>query len=209
MAYKDKAKKTAYQNEFIKQAYDRINLTVPKGRKDEIQAAAEAQGQSVNSFINHAIDRAMEQQAGTVEPPTEAEAQARVVVVSPGAVPGANICSRFISQWGPDFQSALDASGQTAEDYIKQAVAERVKRETRPPTPEWIKKLFPNERWPVIHVERDLPPYERRQLQRHFTEEQKDEWEKEFRLEMDEETTEAKKNCTGFFATPPSCNLDI
>lgn len=136
MAYKDKAKKTAYQNEFIKQAYDRINLTVPKGRKDEIQAAAEAQGQSVNSFINHAIDRAMEQQAGTVEPPAGAEARAGVVMVSPGAIPDENICSRFISQWGPDFQSALDSSGQSAEEYIKQAVAERMKRETRPPTPD-------------------------------------------------------------------------
>ena len=42
MAYKDTAKKTAYQNEFIKSAYDRINLTVPKGRKAEIKAAADA-----------------------------------------------------------------------------------------------------------------------------------------------------------------------
>lgn len=62
MAYKDKAKKTAYQNEFIKQAYDRINLTVPKGRKDEIQAAANAQGQSVNGFINALIDKALARQ---------------------------------------------------------------------------------------------------------------------------------------------------
>ncbi len=107
----------------MKERYDRIQLVVPKGRKDEIQAAAEAQGQSVNSFINHAIDKVMEQQAG-------------VVMVSPGAVPDENICSRFISQWGPDFQSALDASGQSAEEYIKQAVAERVKRETRPPAPD-------------------------------------------------------------------------
>lgn len=39
---------------------DRINLTVPKGKKDAIKAHAEAQGESVNGFINRAIDEAME-----------------------------------------------------------------------------------------------------------------------------------------------------
>lgn len=62
MAYKDKAKKTAYQNEFIKQAYDRINLTVPKGQKEIIQAAAERAGESVNAYINTAIAQRMERE---------------------------------------------------------------------------------------------------------------------------------------------------
>lgn len=62
MAYKDKAKKTAYQNEFIKQAYDRINLTVPKGQKEVIQAAAERAGESVNAYINTAIAQRMERE---------------------------------------------------------------------------------------------------------------------------------------------------
>ena len=47
-------------NKYISKAYDRINLTVPKGRRDEIKAYAEAQGLSVNSFINRAISEAME-----------------------------------------------------------------------------------------------------------------------------------------------------
>ena len=64
MAYKDIAKKTAYQNEFIKQAYDRINLTVPKGRKAEIQVFAESCGMSVNSFINRLIEEAMAAEQG-------------------------------------------------------------------------------------------------------------------------------------------------
>lgn len=59
MAYKDKSKTIAYNNEFIAKAYDRINLTLPKGRKAEIKAHAESIGQSVNSFINHAINEAM------------------------------------------------------------------------------------------------------------------------------------------------------
>ena len=61
MAYKDVSKKTAYQNEYIKSAYDRINLTVPKGKKAEIQAFAASKGESVNGFILKAITRAMEE----------------------------------------------------------------------------------------------------------------------------------------------------
>ena len=60
MAYKETSKKTAYQNEFIKQAYDRINLTVPKGQKDIIKAHADGMGESVNSFIGRAIENQME-----------------------------------------------------------------------------------------------------------------------------------------------------
>lgn len=60
MAYKDKAKAVKYNNTFISKAYDRINLTVPKGRKEVIQTYAEAHGESVNGFINRAITEAME-----------------------------------------------------------------------------------------------------------------------------------------------------
>lgn len=48
------------KNEWIAKAYDRINLTVAKGRRDEIKAHAEAQGESVNAFINRAIDNQIE-----------------------------------------------------------------------------------------------------------------------------------------------------
>ncbi|MCD7853284.1 MAG: hypothetical protein LUG15_04805 [Oscillospiraceae bacterium] len=65
MAYKNKSDAIKYNNEYIKQAYDRINLTVPKGRKAEIQAAAEKQGQSVNGFIGRLIDRALAEQDGS------------------------------------------------------------------------------------------------------------------------------------------------
>ena len=43
-------------NKWIEKAYDRINLTVPKGQKEVIKAHAEAQGESVNGFINRAIE---------------------------------------------------------------------------------------------------------------------------------------------------------
>lgn len=40
--------------------YDRIELRVEKGKKDIIKAHAEKRGESVNAFINRAIDEAME-----------------------------------------------------------------------------------------------------------------------------------------------------
>ena len=46
-------------NRYMAKAYDRINLTVPKGQKDVIKAHAEAQGKSVNGFINEAIEEKM------------------------------------------------------------------------------------------------------------------------------------------------------
>lgn len=49
-----------YRNNWIAEKLDRINLTVPKGRKAEIQAHAAAQGESVNGFIGRAIEETME-----------------------------------------------------------------------------------------------------------------------------------------------------
>ncbi len=49
----------ASHNKYIAKAYDRINLTMPKGKKETVQAHAEARGESVNGFINRAIDNQM------------------------------------------------------------------------------------------------------------------------------------------------------
>ena len=51
-------------NRYMDKAYDRINLTVPKGQKEIIKAYAEAHGESVNGFIQRAIAKAMEQGIG-------------------------------------------------------------------------------------------------------------------------------------------------
>jgi len=47
-------------NKYMKSNYDRINLVMPKGKKDIIQAHAAQQGESVNAYINRAIDEAMQ-----------------------------------------------------------------------------------------------------------------------------------------------------
>lgn len=46
---------------YVKAKYDRFGLTMPKGHLDEIKAHAEAQGESVNGFINRAIDNQISQ----------------------------------------------------------------------------------------------------------------------------------------------------
>ena len=41
-------------------AYDKVLVRLPKGKKDIIKAHAEAHSESVNGFINRAIDEAIE-----------------------------------------------------------------------------------------------------------------------------------------------------
>lgn len=49
-------------NKYIDKAYDRINLTVPKGKKEEIREYAESRGESMNGFINRAIEETMKKE---------------------------------------------------------------------------------------------------------------------------------------------------
>lgn len=59
-------------NKYISKAYDRINLTVPKGHKAEIKAHADSQKESVNGFINRAIDETMERDNSVLQENTNA-----------------------------------------------------------------------------------------------------------------------------------------
>lgn len=49
----------ASKNAWNAKAYDRVNLTMLKGQKAIVQAHAAARGESVNGFINRAIQEAM------------------------------------------------------------------------------------------------------------------------------------------------------
>lgn len=55
--------RTKANNKWNAKAYDRINLTVPKGKKETISGAAKKAGQSVNSYINQAIDERMKKES--------------------------------------------------------------------------------------------------------------------------------------------------
>ena len=50
-------------SKYMKANYDEIKVRTPKGRREEIKAAAAAAGESVNSYINGAIEQRMEREA--------------------------------------------------------------------------------------------------------------------------------------------------
>ncbi len=62
MAIKSEAQKKAVAK-YNAANYERIELRVDKGKKDTIRAHAEAQGESLNAFINRAIDETMERES--------------------------------------------------------------------------------------------------------------------------------------------------
>lgn len=56
-------KQTEYQNRYIGKVYDRVNLVLKKETstsKAAVEAAADAQGESLNGYITEAIRRRME-----------------------------------------------------------------------------------------------------------------------------------------------------
>ena len=55
---------SASKNAWNARNYDRINLTLPKGKKEVVRTHAKDCGESVNGFINRAIDEAMERDIG-------------------------------------------------------------------------------------------------------------------------------------------------
>ncbi len=54
------SKSTEYKNKFIAQKYDRINLTVPKGLKEDISIRAQELGLSVNGYLNALVKKDFE-----------------------------------------------------------------------------------------------------------------------------------------------------
>ena len=40
--------------------YDELKIRVPKGKKDVLKAHAQSKGESLNSFVNRAIDETVE-----------------------------------------------------------------------------------------------------------------------------------------------------
>lgn len=99
------------QNKWIAKAYDRINLTVPKGRKEIIQAHAEANGESVNGFINRAIGEAMGE---SPQKPAGAP-QGDGAILTPAALKTA--------------QEAAQAAEETLSEFISRAVDTQAKRD--------------------------------------------------------------------------------
>ena len=63
------AKNSEYRNKWIAEKLDRVNLTMPKGKKENVQTHAARYGMSVNAYINAAIDEKMEREDTAGEAP--------------------------------------------------------------------------------------------------------------------------------------------
>lgn len=103
-------------NKYMAANYDRVNLTMPKGRKEVIQAHAAAQGESVNAFINRAIDSQMARD--TSRSPTEAA----------GAPAGAGAVS-LPSDTLKAAREAAEAGGEALPVFVGRAVETQAQRD--------------------------------------------------------------------------------
>ena len=93
-------------HKYVKANYDRMELTVPKGRKDTIKARADAQGQSVNAYINAAIEGRMAQ---------EDTGEAGGISLPPSTIKAA--------------QEAAEAEGEAVPVFIARAVETQAQRD--------------------------------------------------------------------------------
>ena len=98
-------------NKYMAANYDRINLTVPKGRKDEIQSFAAKTGESVNGFINRAIGAAM---GNTPQEAAETHGGSGAIL-SPETLAAA--------------QEAAQKAGETVPAFIGRAVTTQAQRD--------------------------------------------------------------------------------
>ena len=71
---KEKFNKVEYDNRYIKENKDRVNVVRPKGRKNDIKAYAQSAGISATEWINQAILEKMQRQDGAVGEPVTREA---------------------------------------------------------------------------------------------------------------------------------------
>ena len=94
---------------YVKNRYDRFGLTMPKGRLDEIKTAAADQGESVNGFINRAIDSQMIRDASgeALGEPVD-DLTTKIQPVLPGTLAAA--------------EAAAKAAGERTVDFIAKAI---------------------------------------------------------------------------------------
>lgn len=103
-------------NKYVKDKYDRVLLTVPKGDKEIIQAHAEDYKESVNGFIRRAINETMERD--TNSGPQEAA----------GAPAGGGVVS-LPSEALKTAQEAAEAEGETLPLFVARAVETQAQRD--------------------------------------------------------------------------------
>lgn len=101
-------------NKYMAANYDRVNVTMPKGKKEVIKTHVEARGESVNAFIGRAIDETMERDNGLVSGSTPSTG-GNNTILTPKALTQAH--------------SAAEAAGETVEAFIERAVTAQAERD--------------------------------------------------------------------------------
>lgn len=109
-------------NKYIAKAYDRINLTVSKGKRDIIQAHAEAHSESVNGFINRAIQETMERDSGRTP--------SKIAQQVPEEPSGAGMVSLPFETLEAA-QRAAEAAGETVSSFVSRAVEQCIPRKAK------------------------------------------------------------------------------
>lgn len=90
---------------------DRVSVAMPRGRKDAIRERAAAQGESMNGFINAAIDSALSPQ------------DAPQCAVS-------DFTAIAVSEESERINAHTERTGETIEAFTRRAIADTIKRDT-------------------------------------------------------------------------------
>ena len=101
-------------SKYMKENYDVFQIRMPKGRKETIQTAAAAAGESVNAYINTAITQRMEQDAsGSPSEPFQAPGS----ILTPATLETA--------------QKAAEFTGETVSAFLERAAEVQAERDQR------------------------------------------------------------------------------
>ena len=90
---------------------DRVSVAMPRGRKDAIRERAAAQGESMNGFINAAIDSSLSPQDASQCAVSDFPAMA-------------------VSEDTERVKAHTERTGETIEVFIRRAIADTIKRDT-------------------------------------------------------------------------------
>lgn len=105
---------------------DRVSIAMPKGMKDEVKAAAESAGESMNQYINGAISQRMSGKAPEMAVDTQ---EGRGGILTPSALQTA--------------QEAAQKAGETVPAFVERAVETQAQRDKTAFALELAKKKNP------------------------------------------------------------------
>lgn len=102
-------------NKYVKANYDLYQIKMPKGKKDDVKAAATTAGESMNQYIINAIEQRVERDSA----PQEAA----------GGPQGSGVVS-LPSDTLKVAQEAAQAAGEALPQFIGRAVETQAKKDT-------------------------------------------------------------------------------